>query len=202
MFGLLGVAIALFASTNIDDIFVLVGFFANPRFRAREIVTGQYLGIAALVGVSIAASLSSALLPLPYLGFLAIVPIALGTKSLFEIYRGRAEDKTATAPPLRGRGHSRTATVALITIVNGGDNIGIYTPAFAVHSRRELAVIVLVFTAMTAAWCLFALWVVSHPRLGKPIRRYGKIGAPLVLIALGVTVMFQAGTLGLMRHAL
>jgi hypothetical protein len=41
----LALAIALFASTNIDDIFVLVGFFADARFRVRDILIGQYLGI-------------------------------------------------------------------------------------------------------------------------------------------------------------
>ena len=56
-FALLGLAIALFASTNVDDVFVLVGFFADPKFRARDIVIGQYTGITALFGVSVVASL-------------------------------------------------------------------------------------------------------------------------------------------------
>ena len=51
-FALLGLAIALFASTNLDDILLLVGFFADPTFRDRDIVIGQYAGIAALFGVS------------------------------------------------------------------------------------------------------------------------------------------------------
>jgi cadmium resistance protein CadD (predicted permease) len=44
---LLGVT--LFAATDIDDLFVLVGFFADPKFRAGNVVIGQYLGIGALV---------------------------------------------------------------------------------------------------------------------------------------------------------
>ena len=59
LFALLGMAIMLFASTNVDDVFVLIGFFADQKFRARDIVLGQYVGIAALFSVSVAAALLS-----------------------------------------------------------------------------------------------------------------------------------------------
>lgn len=38
---LIGLGVVLFASTNIDDIFVLLGFFADRRFKAREVVAGH-----------------------------------------------------------------------------------------------------------------------------------------------------------------
>ncbi len=37
---LIGLAAVVFASTNIDDVFVLLGFFADPKFRARDVVIG------------------------------------------------------------------------------------------------------------------------------------------------------------------
>ena len=43
--GLLGLAIIVFASTNVDDIFVLLGFFSDRKFRPRQGAIGQYLGI-------------------------------------------------------------------------------------------------------------------------------------------------------------
>lgn len=41
LIGPVGLAILLFASTNVDDIFVLLGFFADPKYRTRDIVMGQ-----------------------------------------------------------------------------------------------------------------------------------------------------------------
>ena len=200
MVGLFSIAIVLFASTNIDDIFVLVAFFADARFRVAEIVVGQYTGLTLLLAVSVVASLSSALLPLRYLGLVAIAPIIIGAWRLVRLFRQRpnAEDHK-TAPPA-GRGHGRIATVALVTVMNGADNIAIYTPAFAIHTRMEIALIVLVFFVMTAAWCLLGHWIVNHPRLGAPIRRYGRVVAPAVLIALSLGVMFQAGTFGVLHR--
>ena len=40
---LIGLAVVVFVSTNIDDVFVLIGFFADKNYRARDVVVGQYV---------------------------------------------------------------------------------------------------------------------------------------------------------------
>ena len=95
----------------------------------------------------------------------------------------------------------RPATVALVTIANGGDNIGVYTPTFAIRSGHEVAMIALIFAGMTALWCFIAHSIVNHPKLGSPIRRYGHRVAPIVLIGLGFLILFQSGSVKLLfRH--
>ena len=42
IFTTIGVGIALFAATNVDDIFVLLAFFTDARFRPRQIVRGRW----------------------------------------------------------------------------------------------------------------------------------------------------------------
>jgi cadmium resistance protein CadD (predicted permease) len=196
-FALIGVAIALFASTNVDDAFVLVGFFADPKFRSREIVIGQYAGIAALFGVSVAVSLLSLVIPRPYLGLLGAVAILIGAKNLLDSYYERDKAKNLEGHS-NVRANGRIAAVALVTIANGGDNIGIYAPSFAVRSWYEIATIAVVFVVMTAFWCVAAQSMVSHPRLGGPIRRFGRRLAPIVFIGLGILILYQAGSFGLL----
>lgn len=188
-------AIALFASTNIDDVFVLLGFFADPKFRARDVVLGQYLGITALFCVSVAASLFSLVIPRTYVGLLGAVPILIGMKKLFDLYRRRDATEESLERHADTGDNGRAATVAFVTLANGGDNIGIYTPTFAIRSAHELVVIGLIFAVMTALWCFFAHWMVNHPKLGAPIRRYGHRVTPIVLIGLGILIFYQAGTL-------
>jgi cadmium resistance protein CadD (predicted permease) len=188
----------LFASTNIDDVFVLIGFFADPKFRTRDIVLGQYAGIAALFSVSVAASLLSLVIPRIYVGLLGIVPILIGLKKLFDLYRKRDRTEEDLEQHSDAGGNGRTATVALVTMANGGDNIGIYTPSFAIRSANEIAVIALIFAVMTAIWCFLAHAMVNHPKLGSPIRRYGHRVTPFVLIGLGVLILYQAGSFGLL----
>jgi cadmium resistance protein CadD (predicted permease) len=190
---LLALAITLFASTNIDDLVVLIGFFADRRFRTRDIVAGQFAGVAALFLASASGSLLSLVIPRAYLGLLGILPIVIGIRKLSDLRRD------ASAPENSSQGS--VAGVTLVTIANGGDNIAIYIPAFAVHSGTENAVIAMVFVAMTALWCMLAHWMVNHRRFGAPLRRYGHIFAPMVLIGLGLVIIYKAGTMGwLLRH--
>lgn len=82
---LIGLGIVLFASTNVDDIFVLLGFFSDRRFRVREVAVGQYVGIGALVAVSVVGSLVSLVLAPAYVGLLGLLPVLIGLKKLWEL---------------------------------------------------------------------------------------------------------------------
>jgi cadmium resistance protein CadD (predicted permease) len=193
VFALLGLAITLFVSTNADDLVVLVGFFADPRFSVRDIFAGQYTGLAVLFVVSVVVSLLSLVIPSAYLGLLGIFPILIGLKKLVEL---RHHPFNPDGPVSRSRtaNYGNMQTVALVTLGNCGDNIGIYVPSFAVRSGREIAVIAAVFVAMTALWCIVAHWMVRHPRLGGPIRRYAHLLAPVILIGLGIAIIYNAGS--------
>lgn len=185
-----GLAIVLFVSTNIDDVFVLLGFFADPKYRLRHVIAGQYLGIGVLVLVSAVASLISLVVALAYVGLLGLLPIGIGVYKWFE--REESDER-------EGGGVGRTLAVAGVTVANGGDNIGVYTPVFATSSTGAMVTIAVVFAILIAVWLIAAHWLVNHPSLGAPIRRYGRIATPFVLIAIGVWVLYEAGTIELLR---
>ncbi len=191
---LLGLAITLFFSTNADDLIMLVGFFADHRFRVRDIVMGQYAGLTVLFVVSVAASLLSVVIPGAYLGLLGIIPILIGLRKLLALRHTGA----GTDGPMSGSMTSNSGNigaVALVTIANGGDNIGIYMPSFAVRSGGQIAVIAAVFVVMTGLWCALAHWIVKHPRLGALIRRYAHLLAPMIFIGLGIAIIYNAGSI-------
>jgi cadmium resistance transport/sequestration family protein len=198
LLALIGMAIVMFVSTNVDDVVVLAGFFADKRFRARDTVLGQYVGITALFGASVAASLISLVIPRAYIGLLGVVPILIGGKKLFELYLQRDRTEETSDYQTNARQNGRVTTVALVTLANGGDNIGIYTPSFAIQSAQTIIVIALVFIVMTALWCFVARALVNHPKLGSPIRRYGHRVTPVVLVGLGVVILCQAGSIELL----
>ena len=189
------VSVVLFASSNIDDIFVLVSFFADPKYPARHIIIGQYAGIAALVLVSLLASLVSLVLPAAYVGLLGGVPVLIGLKKIHELKK-ESEPEAETETP---RKLGNILAVAAVTVANGGDNIGIYTPVFATNNMTAIIITVMVFTIMVAIWLGLAYWLTNHQKLGAPIKKYGYLVTPFVLIAIGIFVMYEAGTFALMR---
>jgi len=66
------VGIAVFVSTNIDDVFLTMAFFADPCLDPRAVVLGKFVGIAALVTASLIAAtmrrLAAVLLPWVLIG--------------------------------------------------------------------------------------------------------------------------------------
>jgi cadmium resistance protein CadD (predicted permease) len=189
IFQTIGVAAALFTATNVDDIFLLVAFFADPRYRPRQVVIGQYLGIGALTAVSLVSSMIALVAAGESIGLLGLVPVGLGSWQLIQRWRSRPDHEqhdVATS--------SRTGilSVALVTFANGGDEIGAYVPVFATRSAFQLVVTVAVFFAMTAPWCLAGHWLVKHPKLGPRLRRIAEPATPFVLIAIGVLIIVES----------
>lgn len=174
----------IFASTNIDDLFVLVGFFSDRSFSRRRIVVGQILGIAAIVAISLAAASVALAISPQLVGFLGLAPIAIGIGKLLRLGKSKV-GRQATAVGV--------IQVAAVTIGNGGDNIGVYTPIFASQRPLEMTGTVAIFAALTLAWCFAAIWLVSRAALGGPIQRFGRVLLPFVLIGLGGLILYRSG---------
>jgi len=198
---LVGLAVVVYVSTNVDDVFLLLGFFANPSFRTRYVIIGQFLGIGALYAVSVLASFVSLVVSMQYVGLLGLIPIGIGVKLLLD-WVGDKQDDESDQDHSIGAASGRILSVAAITIANGGDNIGVYTPFFATRSGTEIAIVGVVFAALTAAWCVLARQLVQHPVLGAPIRRYGHKVTPFVLIGVGILVLHDAGSIEIVRRLL
>ena len=91
-----GVGIVVFVATNIDDIFLLAAFFADPRFRARSIVLGQYLGIGALVLVSALAARLALAFPAGWVALLGAVPLLMGVWNLVALRTDAASTESGS----------------------------------------------------------------------------------------------------------
>ncbi|HWA39615.1 MAG TPA: cadmium resistance transporter [Burkholderiales bacterium] len=170
---------AAFAATNLDDLFLLVAWFAAGRTRARDIVLGQYLGIGALFAASVAVALLALAVPAAHLAWLGLVPIILGVRML-------AKEGTEEIPEAPG-----LLAVAAVTVANGADNLGVYIPLFATSGAGDIAVYGAVFAVMTALWCAAAGWLVRHPGAGAPLRRHGPKAVPPVLIGIGLWILLR-----------
>ncbi|MDP3034704.1 MAG: cadmium resistance transporter [Methanobacteriaceae archaeon] len=92
---------------------------------------------------------------------------------------------------LNSRNYSSLAwfSVALITISNGVDNIGVYTPLFSILNQSELLLTILIFLIITGIWCFFAHLIIKNKLLGIKIEKYGHIILPFVLILLGIGII-------------
>ena len=203
--------IIAFVATNLDDIIILLLFFSqlNPNFRRRHIIIGQYLGFAILVIASLPGFFGGLVVKPEWIGLLGLLPIAIGIKQLVNRETDNDEVQTVTANfEQNGSRNSlnsfifsilspQTYQVAAVTVANGGDNISIYIPLFAGSSWTTLLVILSVFFGMVGVWCGIAYLLTRHSTIAYVLTRYGKPIVPYVLIGLGVFIIYERGTFGL-----
>jgi cadmium resistance transport/sequestration family protein len=204
-------AIASFVATNIDDIVILMLFFAqmNATFRAKHIVAGQYLGFTVLILTSLPGFFGTLVLPRPWIGLLGLVPIAIGMHQLLQ----REEDEqvqtiseAVSSDPnnpsilsgVIGLLSPQTYQVAAVTFANGGDNIGIYVPLFSSTNWASLGVTLSVFFLLVGLWCAIAYYLTRRPLIANTLTRYGEAIVPFVLMGLGIFILIENGTYSLL----
>ncbi len=190
-------AVAMFIATNLDDIFVLMVFFSNKEFTAKQIVLGQYIGVIALIAISALSYFLQLVIPLSWIGLLGILPILIGLKKLKELkdkkeisanYNVNEENKSFFSKFKS----SKSLLVALVSFINGGDNIGVYIPLFASISLSQMFIVISIFLIMISIWCYISFNLVENPILGNKIKKYGHIILPFVLIFLGTIILVHS----------
>jgi cadmium resistance protein CadD (predicted permease) len=189
-----------FLLTDIDDLFVLAAFFADRAIRPRDVVIGQFAGIAALLAASALAMLFRLVVPDHVVGLLGLAPLALGVHEAVEVVRegrGRAggSDAPDRTPAPRVRRRPGIAGVALITIANGGDNVAVYAPLFASATPLRAAGLAGIFLVMTGLWLGLAWITVRNPLFGRHLSRWGRWLLPPVLVLLGAWILWENGTI-------
>jgi len=166
-----------FAATNIDDMFVLTLFFSQTP-RRWPVVFGQYLGFTALIAISLAGFFGGRILLHEWIRFFGLVPIAIGIKKL--LVKPDDHPKRAGVSVL---------DVALVTFANGGDNIGIYAPLFAISAAAQLIELLAVFYLLLGVWCVAGYFIPRHRAVANALQRRGHWLVPWVLIGLGLYIL-------------
>jgi cadmium resistance protein CadD (predicted permease) len=193
-------AAGLFAVTNVDDIVILSLFFAQGTGRrgsAATVVAGQYLAFTAILAVAVGVAFGASFLPEEALPYLGLLPIGIGLRDGWKIWRNRTRggDDEQTEP---GQGGGPTVLkVATTTFANGGDNIGVYAPVFATVGTSGTIAYCVIFLALVGVWCVAGRFVATRPVIARPLSRWGHILMPVVLIAIGLFILINGGAFGL-----
>ena len=203
----MGVGIAAFVSTNIDDLLILMAFFATPRFPPFQIVLGQYIGMGSLIAVSLLGLLIALVVPRNLIGLIGLFPIAIGIKELLELHKKSNDDNNnkdneeeEEEKELAKRDLQRSRKIAYVPFLtvaavtfSGGEEIGIYTSLFATNNEvSQIITLVSVVMVLTGFWCGLANYFINHSFLADRFRHIAARLLPFVLIGLGIYVMAEA----------
>jgi cadmium resistance protein CadD (predicted permease) len=182
-------AVVLFSGTNVDDLLLISLFSAyarsgNGQLRNWHIWAGQYLGFGALIAASALIGRGLALAPERWLWLLALIPLGIGIVTLVNALRARSREEESHPPPPRS-----AWGVALITIIDGADDLAAYTPFFAAAGAERIWVTCVMFVGCVAAWCLAGGLLTRHPRVTEAIERHDWWILPAAFIFIGIYVL-------------
>ena len=175
----LAASLGTFAVTNVDDIWLLTLFFAQ-HVPARRVLAGQYIGFSAIILLSLIGALAALAIPQGWSRVLSVLPLVLGIRELYRSMLRRAHASQASCHGVM--------SIALITLSNGGDNIGVYVPFFLVN-RPYLWLILLCYAICVGSFCFVGRCVGNHPVVLSVIGRWGHWLMPIVLIGLGAYIL-------------
>lgn len=190
-------AIAVYISTSIDYLFILLIIFSQSQTKRdlRQIYLGQYLGTGILVAVSLFAAYVLNSIPQDWIiGLLGLIPIYLGIRVAMGSEEEAEEDEVMEK--LGSRGSNRLFwAVALITIASGGDNLGIYIPYFTALSVSEIILVLVVFAISIAVLCYISYRLAKISFVAETLEKYERIIVPVVFIGLGFFILIENGTI-------
>ena len=190
-------AAAMFVATNIDDLVVLAVFFGRARgdrSATARVIVGQYVGFIAILAVSVVGALGARLLSDTAIAYFGLVPLLLGIRAAWTAWQQRDGDEDDWEMARPGVG---TATVAAVTFANGGDNIGVYIPVFALAGPSGMAVYVTAFLVGLGVLCVLSQRIAAYPAVARVLERWEHIVVPAVLIGIGLVILVDGGAFGL-----
>lgn len=187
-------ACSTFAITNIDDLFILVTFFAEATtgktLTPFTIVAGQYVGFSIILAISMIGFGIAVVLPTEPIGFLGLLPILLGFWGLLELLIRTEEEEDEVEVGVGG--WRAISKVAAVTVVNGGDNMGTYIPLFAQASIGDIAVYLTAYYVLLGVWCLVAWLVMQQKDVLRLAEKYASYVVPVLYMGLGVLIMVKS----------
>ena len=189
-------ALAVYVSTNIDYLLILMIIFSqnDTRRRIKVIIGGQYLGMGILVAFSLFAAFVLNFIPQDWvIGLLGLIPLSLGIR--LALKREDPEDENVLKK-MEARGSNPLFwTIALITVASGGDNLGIYIPYFTALTWPEITIALIVFAISIAILCYFSYKLSKISLVSETIEKYKRPVVSLIFIGLGIYIMVENGTI-------
>lgn len=173
-----------YGSTNLDNILILASISRAPGALG-PLKTGFFLASVAVLLLSMSFIALGLLLPASSLGYLGIIPIALGLKQLIT----HANEQQASTTALLGAGQ-----VATMLLANSSDTVAAFGPLMA--ESEPVVVVTLVFSFVVSA--AFSLWLVKklQARVGERawLDTLAAKGTPFIMIAMGVYILMNTTT--------
>jgi len=187
---IVGVALTAFVSTNMDNLVLLAVLVGQTGQRRLSVLLGYTAAIATIAAVGLVAARLADAVPSSALGYLGLVPLAMGLNRLRRL-RHPAPSLAETEAPRSTLG---IAAVAALMLSNGSDTLGVLLPLFAETPEPLTYVIAATVVAAALLWFALARWLAGHPWVRARLGRVERWLVPILLICVGLYILVDTPT--------
>ena len=183
------VVFVAFLATNLDNLALLIGLCLRYPDRRDRVATGYLLAMLVIGSIAAAIGKAADVAPVQYLGLLGIVPVAIGLKGLFELFKGAG----APGEPRASENGSVIALTLATQLGNGTDTVLTFSVLVADSNDQADLLIGAAFVFMVAIFAIGANVVTRRASLLHRLEHYSRRVMPFVLIAVGLFVLSNTG---------
>ena len=174
-----------YVGTMIDNLFAFAAQLTlTPRELFSRVTSAQSTGVVTLFVLAAAVGSTLAVVPLRWVGLLAIAPWALAWRS----WRHRRDESRES--PRRG-----SITTFLITIGLGGDNLAVWIPLLRANGPLRDVALGVVFVLWQLLFVALTWAMATRPRVIEWGQRHGSNAIPWLYVGLGVAVLYECHVL-------
>ncbi len=181
------------AATSVDNLIVLVSAFGARRESRTTVCLGFTVGVVIILVISLAFSLLGEVIPVRYLGYLGVVPIYLGIRGLTRWASPQSESRDLPASNSTDLLKGVTA-VSLLTLAGGTDTIAVIGPLLAESNVVGVWAVCSGYVIAVIGLAALLGCALSHPAITNPLRRYGWMIGPAVMIVIGSYILANTAT--------
>lgn len=173
-----------FAATNIDNLFLLIAWMTIAGRSRTPILVGYFLAAVAVLTTIYALGFVSGMLPVEYIGYLGIVPMALGAKMLWDKLRRREMEAEVESPDAPG-----AIRVGTTLYANSVDSILVLSAMLA-DSKLQFDYVIMAgyFAAALVFYYLGRIFYSQIAKLEK-VTRVAEWVAPLIMLVVGFYIL-------------
>jgi cadmium resistance protein CadD (predicted permease) len=185
-FSTLAVAAAAYASTNLDNLLVLVALLAAPGLERRSVMAGHAAGIIAVSGGIAALALLPEFADPRHVGLLGLIPLTMGSYRLFALFRGRGLPDGGLPQQPQGSGFGQAFS---LHVSGSADTLAVFGPLLVDSTAAAQPAMGLTFLASAAVMALAGLAIAGRRPVAAALSRGGAWTAPVIMILVGLYVL-------------
>ena len=191
LLAVIAITAATFVATSFDNLVLLVGFLSDPEYRREKVAVGYVASATIVTGLAWGLSEIADEIPAQLLGFLGLIPIAIGLWELVGLMRRREVVDGSLPGNVAAKG---ILSVGSVMMASSGDTFAVLLALLA-DTANTYTIPMLATVALSALVLYgFAVWLRSHPLLERPLSRVARYALPVLLIGIGLYILANSGT--------